>query len=159
MEKHVFRQDHPYHKFGTGNYKTLWSTPKEAGRDPRQQLIEWWREHYCARRMKLAVAGKEDVETLEKWVRERFEAVPVRTEGRPAVGVNGVRIAFEENPIAEEQMGVSVEQKREADVAGRHLHEACPGRERPRDHLPIPRPRSPVPDQGKRTFDSCLLIS
>jgi len=107
MEKHVYRQDHPYHKFGTGNYETLWSKPKAAGRDPRQQLIEWWREQYCARRMKLAVAGKEDVETLQKWVRERFEAVPVRTEGRPPVGPNGVRVAFEQQPLGEEQMRVS----------------------------------------------------
>ena len=56
--------------------------------------------------MKLAVAGKEDLETLEKWVRERFEKVPIRTEGRSPVGTNGVRIAFEENPIGPEQMGV-----------------------------------------------------
>jgi len=108
MEKHVFRADHPYHKFGTGNYKTLWSKPKDAGRDPRQQLIDWWAENYCARRMKLAVAGKEDVETLEKWVRERFEKVPVKTEGRPQVAANGVRVVFEESPIGPEQMGASI---------------------------------------------------
>ena len=108
MEKHIFRADHPYHKFGTGNYETLWSTPKAAGRDPRQQLIAWWAENYCARRMKLSVVGKEDLETLEKMVQERFEAVPVKTEGKPQVGVDGVRIAFEESPIGPEQMGVSL---------------------------------------------------
>jgi hypothetical protein len=107
MEKHVFREDHPYHKFGTGNYETLWSKPKADGRDPRQQLIEWWKKYYCARRMKLAVNGKEDVETLEKWVRERFERVEVRSEGSPPVGVEGVRIAFDESPMGPEQMGVS----------------------------------------------------
>ena len=108
MEKHIYRADHPYHKFGTGNYKTLWSTPKAAGRDPRQQLIEWWAENYCARRMKLSVIGKEDLETLEKMVQERFEAVPVKTEGRPQVGVNGVRVAFEDHPIGPEHSRVSL---------------------------------------------------
>ena len=108
MEKHVFRADHPYHKFGTGNYESLWSAPKAAGRDPRQQLIEWWAKNYCARRMKLAVVGKEDLATLETRVRERFERVPVRTEGAPPVGAEGIRIAFEENPIGPEQMGVSL---------------------------------------------------
>ena len=101
------RADHPYHKFGTGDYENLWSKPKEAGRDPRQQLIAWWANNYCARRMKLAVAGKEDLDTLERLVRGRFERVPVRTEGKQLVGVDGVRIAFEEHPIGPEQMGVS----------------------------------------------------
>ena len=101
------RADHAYHKFGTGNYSTLWSKPKEAGRDPRQQLIGWWEKNYCARRMKLAVVGREDVETLEKWVKERFEKVPVRTEGLPPTGVDGVRVTFDESPMGPEQMGVS----------------------------------------------------
>jgi insulysin len=107
MEKHVFREDHPYHKFGTGNYDSLWSKPKADGRDPRQQLIDWWKKYYCARRMKLAVTGKEDVDVLEKWVRERFERVRVTSEGAPPVGTEGVRIAFDESPMGPEQMGVS----------------------------------------------------
>ncbi|ORY34641.1 putative A-factor processing enzyme [Naematelia encephala] len=104
LEKFVFREDHPYHKFGTGNYETLWSKPKEAGRDPRQELIDWWAHHYCARRMKLAVIGKEDLDTLERWVRERFEKVPVKTEGREAVGSDGVRLAIVDSPIGPKQM-------------------------------------------------------
>ena len=58
--------------------------------------------------MKLAVTGKEDVEVLEKMVRERFEKVPVTSDGAPAVGVEGVRIAFDESPMGPEQMGVSL---------------------------------------------------
>lgn len=108
MEKHVFRADHPYHKFGTGNYESLWSRPKSNGKDPRQQLIEWWKKYYCARRMKLAVTGKEDVDVLERWVRDRFERVPVTSEGAPATGPEGVRITFDESPMGPEQMGVSV---------------------------------------------------
>jgi insulysin len=96
-----------YGKFGTGNLETLWNQPKADGRDPRQQLIEWWAKEYCAKRMKLALVGKEDVDTLEKWVRERFESVPVRTEGQPAVGVDGVRVVFEDSPIGEDRYGVS----------------------------------------------------
>ncbi|OXG84088.1 insulysin [Cryptococcus neoformans Gb118] len=105
LEKHLSKPGHPYGKFGTGNYESLWSVPKEAGRDPRRQLIEWWEKEYCARRMKLAVAGKEDVDTLEKWVREKFENVPVRTEGKPEVGRDGVRVVFDESPYGKEQLG------------------------------------------------------
>lgn len=98
-----------YHKFGTGNYKTLWSTPKEAGRDPRDELIKWWERNYCARRMKLAVVGREDVDTLQKWVEAKFAKVPVRTEGLKEVGDEhtGVRVVFDQNPIGEAQMAVS----------------------------------------------------
>lgn len=100
------KPNHPYNKFGTGNYKTLWSKPKEEGRDPRQQLIDWWAKYYCARRMKLAVVGKEDLDTLEQWVKARFESVPVRSEGLEPVGEEGVRIAFLDSPIGPEQMQV-----------------------------------------------------
>ena len=57
--------------------------------------------------MKLSVVGKEDLDTLEKWIRERFERVPVRSEGAPEVGPEGVRVVFEDQPLGEEQNGVS----------------------------------------------------
>lgn len=107
MEKHVFRADHAYHKFGTGNYDSLWSRPKAAGRDPRKQLIEWWEKWYCARRMKLAIVGRESTEVLEKWAREKFAKVPIRSEGAVPVGEEGVRVAFTDSPMGPEQMGVS----------------------------------------------------
>ncbi|WVF68403.1 hypothetical protein IAT40_003168 [Kwoniella sp. CBS 6097] len=121
LEKSLSKPGHPYGKFGTGNYETLWSKPKEAGRDPRRQLIEWWEKEYCARRMKLAVVGKEDVGTLEKWVRERFEKVPVRTEGLPEVGEKGVRIAFTEPPFGPEQLGSFTFAKPVRDMRGLEL--------------------------------------
>ncbi|WWC73601.1 uncharacterized protein I206_107573 [Kwoniella pini CBS 10737] len=104
LEKSLSKPGHPYGKFGTGNYESLWSKPKDAGRDPRRQLIEWWEKEYCARRMKLAVVGKEPIETLEKWVKDRFEKVPIRTEGKPPTGPDGVRLTFEDSPYGEEQL-------------------------------------------------------
>jgi insulysin len=59
--------------------------------------------------MKLAVVGKDDVETLERLVREKFEAVPVRTESSPAVGPNGQRVVFEDSPTDPNRAGVSGE--------------------------------------------------
>jgi insulysin len=107
MEKHIWNENHAYHKFGTGNYESLWSKPKSEGRDPRQQLIDWWKKYYCARRMKLVVVGKEDLDTLEGWVKDRFEKVPIRTANvTQEVGIEGVRIAWPENPVGAEQMGV-----------------------------------------------------
>lgn len=57
--------------------------------------------------MKLVVIGKDSIETLEKWVKEKFEAVPIRTEGAPAVGPNGQRVVFEDSPTNPDRMGVS----------------------------------------------------
>lgn len=61
--------------------------------------------------MKLAVIGKDDVDTLEKMVREKFEAVPVRTENSPAVGPNGQRVVFDDSPTDPARAGVSVPSK------------------------------------------------
>lgn len=58
--------------------------------------------------MKLAVVGKDDVDTLERLVREKFEAVPVRTENSPAVGPNGQRVVFEDSPTDPARAGVSL---------------------------------------------------
>ncbi|KAL7425090.1 metalloprotease [Cryptotrichosporon argae] len=104
LEKSLSKPGHPYGKFGTGSFATLWEKPKAEGRDPRAELIEWWRREYCARRMRLAVAGRDDLDTLEAWVREFFDRVPVRSDGRPPVGPQGVRIAFEDHPAADRAM-------------------------------------------------------
>ncbi|KAL1412548.1 metalloprotease [Vanrija albida] len=106
LEKSLSKSGHPYGKFGTGNLESLWTKPQEAGRDPRKQLIEWWEKEYCARRMKLAVAGRDDLDTLERLVRERFANVPIRTEGKPLTGRDGVRVTFDEHPYGPEQQGV-----------------------------------------------------
>lgn len=80
----------------------MWINPKKAGKDPRAELIKWWNREYCARRMKLVVVGKQDVDTLERWVRERFENVPVKIEPeRELVGPDGLRTVFAESPIPE----------------------------------------------------------
>lgn len=102
LEKHLSSPRHPYHKFGTGTRETLWDAPRREARDPRAELIEWWREMYCAKRMKLVVMGRESPEVLEKWVRDRFDAVPVRTkEGEE-------RLVYNSDVMEQEQMAVSV---------------------------------------------------
>ncbi|WVO15036.1 hypothetical protein L204_102679 [Cryptococcus depauperatus] len=121
LEKFLSKPNHPYKKFGTGNYESLWSTPKKAGRDPRQQLIEWWKKEYCARRMKLVVAGRDDIEVLEKWVNEKFGKVLVRTQGKPDVGSDGVRVVFEDSPYGPDELGSFIYTKPVRDMRGLEL--------------------------------------
>jgi insulysin len=91
--------------------------------------MSWWEKEYCAKRMKLVVIGKDSIETLEKWVKEKFEAVPISTEGAPAVGPNGQRVVFEDSPTNPDRMGVSFVNKNEeqALMIDGHLCQACEG--------------------------------
>lgn len=50
--------------------------------------------------MKLVVVGKEDLDTLTEWVRERFEAVPVRTTDAKS------RLVYDNQVLEKEQTGV-----------------------------------------------------
>nr|ODN99932.1 hypothetical protein L204_02377 [Cryptococcus depauperatus CBS 7855] len=105
VQKHLFKANHPARKFSCGNYNTLWTTPKADGRNPRQELIDWWKKEYCPKRMKLAVISKEDVVQLEKWVKEKFGGLPVATQGKPAMGKDGVFITVEDHPYSDKQLG------------------------------------------------------
>lgn len=100
LEKHLSSPNHPFNKFGTGSLETLWNTPRRQGRDPTAELKDWWKKQYCSRRMKLVVVGKEGLDILEEWVRERFEAVPVRTTELEA------RLVYDEQVLEKEQAGV-----------------------------------------------------
>ncbi|GHJ89944.1 hypothetical protein NliqN6_6346 [Naganishia liquefaciens] len=129
LEKHLCAPGHPYTKFGTGTRETLWDGPRRHGRDPRLDLISWWEKQYCARRMKLVVLGQESLDTLECWVRERFEDVPVRTDG--------MRLTYSERVLEEEQTGNIIFTEPVMDVRGMeftfpfpeqsHLYETKPG--------------------------------
>jgi insulysin len=66
--------------------------------------------------MKLAVAGRDDLDTLEKMVRDKFSAVPTRTEGRPLTGPNGVRVTFDDSPYDANMRGVSSNKNRAATI-------------------------------------------
>ena len=99
---------HGFAKFSVGDRDTLADRP---GRPVWSDLKAFYDAHYTADRMSLAVVGRESVDTLERWVRERFEEVPatgvtrgesappylpenlgVRIHVRPLVDVRSVRI-------------------------------------------------------------------
>lgn len=69
---------HPVCGFATGNWKTLRSDPHELGVDVGDELIKFYKSHYSANRMKLAILGRESLGQLEKWAIELFSEVPNR---------------------------------------------------------------------------------
>lgn len=123
LEKHLASPNHPYNKFGTGNLQSLWEKPKSEGRDPRAELIEWWKKEYCARRMKLVVLGRDSLDDLEKMVRSRFEAVPVRTEPGQE------RITYSPDVFDKEMLGTIIFAKPVKDVRGLEISFPLPDQE------------------------------
>ncbi|KTB06139.1 A-factor-processing enzyme [Nakaseomyces glabratus] len=75
LDKSLSNQDHPYHKFSTGNLETLGDKPKAAGLDIREELLKFYNENYSANLMKLCILGKEDLDTLSEWAWELFKDV------------------------------------------------------------------------------------
>ncbi|NQU66072.1 MAG: insulinase family protein, partial [SAR324 cluster bacterium] len=89
---------HPFHKFGTGNLVSLQGGSVDDGQ-LREQLIQFYRNHYSANLMKLAILGKESLDELEKMARTYFSTVPDR-------GIKADR--FTDGPVLEQPLGRSI---------------------------------------------------
>ncbi|KFK24533.1 hypothetical protein AALP_AAs45023U000100 [Arabis alpina] len=75
LHKHLSREDHPYHKFSTGNMDTLHVRPETKGIDTRTELIKFYDVHYSANIMNLVVYGKENLDKTQCLVEELFEEI------------------------------------------------------------------------------------
>lgn len=76
----VVNPRHPLSTFSVGSLQTLADRP---GRPVREDLLHFYREHYSAGRMTVAVLGREPVPVLQRWVAAKFGAIPNR-DTRPA---------------------------------------------------------------------------
>lgn len=69
LSKHLSKDDHPYHKFSTGDKSTL------ASPNLREMLFSFYNSHYSANIMKLVVYGQDDLDVLAQSVIEKFSEV------------------------------------------------------------------------------------
>ncbi len=69
----------PWSRFAVGNLQTLADRP---GHPVRDDLLKFYREHYSANLMGLAVVGRQPLPVLRRWVEEKFSAVPDRDKRR-----------------------------------------------------------------------------
>ncbi|CAL9246036.1 unnamed protein product [Arabidopsis halleri] len=79
LQKHLSREDHPYHKFSTGNMDTLHVQPEAKGIDIRSELIKFYDDHYSANIMHLVVYGKENLDKTQGLVEELFQEIETPT--------------------------------------------------------------------------------
>ncbi|GAY65839.1 hypothetical protein CUMW_244150 [Citrus unshiu] len=75
LRKHLSSEDHPYHKFSTGNWETLEVQPKAKGLDTRHELIKFYNEHYSSNLMHLVVYSKESVDKIQGLVENKFQDI------------------------------------------------------------------------------------
>ena len=78
-QKQGFNPASPYAAFAVGNLETLADRP---GHKVRDDLLAFYRRHYSANIMGLAVVGREPLPVLRRWVMEKFSAVPNRQARR-----------------------------------------------------------------------------
>ncbi|EWM30042.1 insulin-degrading enzyme [Nannochloropsis gaditana] len=83
LQKSTAHPEHPFHKFGSGNRKTLLPPPEKGGMEAtREALLAFHTTYYSADIMKLAIVGREDLDTLQEWAVQLFAGV--RTTGQPS---------------------------------------------------------------------------
>ena len=70
--KHTCNPKHPFAKFSIGNLQTLRDDPKKQGIDVQQELRKFYAKYYSANLMKLSIAGKDSLDTLEQWALQLF---------------------------------------------------------------------------------------
>ncbi len=98
--KQGLNQAHPFSQFRAGNLESL----KKPGLV--EALNQFYIEEYSADRMALVVLGKEDLDTLETMVRERFEPVPNRNLGPgyldlPLFDLDRLPLVVQSRPVSE----------------------------------------------------------
>lgn len=79
----VINPDHPLAHFSVGSRDTL--ADRDAG-PVRDDLLAFYRSHYSADLMTLAVVGRQSLDDLQAMVASRFGAIP-RRPAEPAAGV------------------------------------------------------------------------
>ena len=75
VKKAASNPDHAFSQFAVGNLSTLANTEEQP---LRPDLIEFWKSHYSANLMTLAVYGPQSLDDLEQMVRSRFSAIENR---------------------------------------------------------------------------------
>jgi len=75
VKKAASNPDHAFSQFAVGNLTTLENTEENP---LRPDLIEFWKNHYSANLMTLAVYGPQSLDELEQMVRPRFSAIENR---------------------------------------------------------------------------------
>ncbi len=70
---HTVNPEHPGSRFSIGNLETLDNSKDDA---LWQDLVDFYKKYYVGANIAVTVYGKEDLQTLEQWAKDSFDAVP-----------------------------------------------------------------------------------
>jgi len=128
IEKSTANPNHDFFKFGTGNKETLDIKPKAEGISVRDSLLEFHRTWYSSNIMCLAVLGRENLDTLQEMVLQRFSDVADKNVKVPE---------WLEPPFSPEQCGTITHVVPVKDIRNLHItwgipdltehYKSCPG--------------------------------
>lgn len=102
-EKQALNPKHPYAQFSVGSLDTL---ADRDGRSIRDELIQFYEQHYSADRMTLVLSGNFPLKQLERWVKARFADIPKReltpsAQNEPLFAANQLPLDMHIEPIKE----------------------------------------------------------
>ncbi|MGQ7261125.1 insulinase family protein [Vreelandella sp. V005] len=80
----LLNPENPTTGFAVGSRKTL-ASPPEGETPLRERVIDFYHQHYDANVMNLAIVAPQPLDQLEKWVAERFAAIPDRDLSAPTI--------------------------------------------------------------------------
>ncbi|EED11687.1 N-arginine dibasic convertase, putative [Talaromyces stipitatus ATCC 10500] len=100
LQKSLSNPDHPYCRFSLGNLETLRDNPQACSIDVQGKVMEFYKSHYSANRMKLVVLGPNSLNQLEEWVIDLFSRIQNK---------NVVQKRWDSVPLfSEDQLGMQV---------------------------------------------------
>nr|WP_269135162.1 insulinase family protein [Vibrio cincinnatiensis] len=72
VQKETINQAHPFAKFSVGNQETL---ADREGQSIRDEIIEFYQDHYSADIMTLTLLGPQSLDELETWATDKFTEI------------------------------------------------------------------------------------
>ena len=71
----IAKKDHPFSGFPFGNLKSLIEIPQSLGLDINAELREFFKKHYTADKMYLAIQSHHSLDTMQSWVESEFSSI------------------------------------------------------------------------------------
>ena len=96
FDKSLSLSNHPFHKFGTGNIKTL-KEEVDKSIDVRTELLKFHQQYYSASVMKLGIVGKQSIDSLADLVTKTFSSIENKQISEPKYSENVFDLS--KNPI------------------------------------------------------------
>jgi len=142
--KDTTNQAHAASQFSVGNLDTLADRENDLLID---DLTAQYKEYYSASRMSLSLVGREDLDTLEQWAREKFGPVPNNGSVSKPTTVK---------PYLAEQLGVRIDIEPMKDTRSLTLHFPVPNSVKHFKEKPLELISSIMANEGQGSLFSYL---